>query len=202
MSKICKVEGCEKKHYCKGYCSKHYQQFKKYGCIPERTPRDPNEIVEYDDYAEMVLYNQRSEEVGRAIIDLECVDLVKDYKWYLDSENYVINSEVGKLHRFLMNAPKGMVIDHKNRNPLDNRLDNLRHCTVQQNSMNRSIQCNNTSGVTGVYWSKTYNKWIATIKINGKRKHLGYFKEKEDAIEARRQAEIVYFGEYNPNTED
>lgn len=202
MNKICKVENCDGKHYCKGYCNRHYRQFKKYGHILERTPRDPNEIIEYDDYAEIVLYNKQSEEVGRAIIDLECIDLIKDYKWYLDSENYVVNSEIGKLHRFLMNAPKGIVIDHKNRNPLDNRLNNLRPCTVQQNSMNRSVQCNNTSGVSGVYWSNTYNKWIARIKINGKAKHLGYFKELEEATKARRQAEIDYFGEYNPNIED
>lgn len=200
MSKICKVDGCNNKHLAKGYCDKHYKQVRKYGKIIDNEPK--NQIIKYNDYAEIILCNKQGREVARTLIDLDSIDLVKDYKWYADNENYVVNPKVGKLHRFLMNAPKGVVIDHKNRNPLDNRLDNLRPCTVQQNSMNRSIQRNNTSGVTGVYWSNTYNKWIATIKINGKRKHLGYFKEKEDAIEARRQAEIIYFGEYNPNTED
>ena len=51
MCKKCSVEGCENKHYAKGYCSRHYQQYKKYGHILERTIYDANEIIEYGDYA-------------------------------------------------------------------------------------------------------------------------------------------------------
>lgn len=62
--------------------------------------------------------------------------------------------------------------------------------------MNRSMRSDNTSGVTGVYWCKSRNKWNAEIRINSKKINLGYFINKEDAIKARKRAEIKYFGEY------
>jgi hypothetical protein len=61
------------------------------------------------------------------------------------------------------------------------------------------MQCNNTSGVAGVTWDKKNNKWKAQIHINRKTKYLGLYNTKEEAIEARRQAEIEYFGEFSPN---
>ena len=198
--RTCSVEGCNGKHHAKGYCTKHYQQIQKYGHILERTIRTLNEIIEYDDYAEIILYDNNNKEKARALIDLECVDLVKEYKWCLDN-GYVYNPKVGKLHRFLMNAPEDIVIDHKNRNPLDNRLDNLRPCTAKENAINKSKQSNNTSGVTGVFWDKQKNRWRAQITLNGKTIRLGSFKELEEATKARRRAEIDYFGEYNPNIE-
>lgn len=194
--RTCSVEGCENKHKAKGYCRKHYDQFKKHGHILEKTYRDLNEIIEYEDYAEIIICNIRCEEVARAIIDLECIDAIKDYNWHIHNDVYIINNQVGFLHRFIMNCPDDMVIDHINRNPLDNRRENLRICTQQQNTMNSSTRCDNTSGIPGVFWYKSRNKWMAYITINGKRKHLGYFKTKEGAVEARRQAEIEYFGEY------
>ena len=51
--KICKVDGCNGKHYAKGYCSKHYSQWRRYGKV-RRTLKDPNEIVLHDDYAEII----------------------------------------------------------------------------------------------------------------------------------------------------
>ena len=66
--------------------------------------------------------------------------------------------------------------------------------TIQQNTYNHSIFKNNTSGYTGVY--KKGKKWQAKITYNKKVIHLGTFKNKSDAINARKQAEIEYFGEY------
>lgn len=200
MSKKCSVEGCENKHYGKGYCVKHYTQLRRYGHILERTKFDSNEIIEYEDYAEIVLYNKKCEEIARAIIDLEYVDSVKKYKWYL-SHGYARNDEVGFLHRYIINPPDELVIDHINRNPLDNRCDNLRICTQQENQFNHSIHCNNTSGTTGIYLRESTNKWIAQIHINGGTKYLGVYNTKEEAAEARRQAEIEYFGEFAPTRE-
>lgn len=202
MSKKCTVEGCDNKHYCKGYCKKHYQQFYRYGQILEKTRYDSNEIIEHDDYAEMILYNNKGEEVTRTSIDLEYIDPIKKYKWCLDGHGYVYNSKIGLLHRFIMNCPDDLVVDHINHNKLDNRVCNLRVCTQQQNNMNARKGCNNTSGVRGVSFHKTNNKWKANIQVNGKRMHLGYFKTKDEAIEARRQAEIEYFGEFSPQLQD
>lgn len=201
MCKTCKVDGCNGKHQAKGYCNRHYKQFKRHGCILERTRNDANEIIEHDDYAEMILYNNKGEEVARALIDLEYVDVVNDYKWRLNYQGYVVNDKVGKLHRFLMNPGEDLVIDHINRNRLDNRICNLRACTLQENNMNKSIPCNNTSGIQGVSWDKNRNKWLVHITVNRKQIHLGYFNTIEEAAEARRQAEIEYFGEFAPNRE-
>lgn len=62
--------------------------------------------------------------------------------------------------------------------------------------MNNEIRKNNTSGVTGVHFDKSRNKWMAYITYNNRRIFLGYFNNKEDAIEARIAAEIEYFGDY------
>lgn len=192
--KICSVERCGNKHYAKGYCQKHYMQFKRHGEIIDNKPK--SDVIDCIDHAELVLYNKQNEEVARAIIDLEYVDVVKDYQWHLSAYGYVISKKAGKLHRFIMNCPDDMVIDHINRNPLDNRRENLRICTQQQNVMNKSIQSNNTSGIPGVCWNKNKNKWHARITVNGKTKSLGYHTTLEEAAEARRLAEIEYFGEY------
>lgn len=88
---------------------------------------------------------------------------------------------------------------HGNEHKIDNRKSNLRLVTKSQNQMNRGLQDNNTSGVVGVHFAKKQEKWIAYIKINGKRKHLGSFSNKNDAILARKHAEEVYFGEYQYN---
>lgn len=90
-------------------------------------------------------------------------------------------------------------IDHINRNPLDNRWENLREATFSQNQMNRGRQSNNTSGYTGVVYSKVTKRWLARIKINGKSKHLGCFKTAELANKCRLNAEKVYFGEFASN---
>lgn len=199
--KICKVEGCNCKVKAKGYCSKHYTQLSKYGKIT-RTRFDPNEIVEYDDYAEIVLYDKNCEEVNRALIDLDDVDKVNQYKWYM-SHGYVRSATANTfLHRLVMNCPEEMVIDHINHNPLDNRKSNLRICTKQQNNMNKKFMSNNTSGCMGVYWTNREKRWISKICYKGEEICLGYYKTKEEAIEARKQAEIDLFGEYRNDDED
>ena len=198
--KICKVEGCNGKHKAKGYCNKHYKQLLRHGKILERSHKDLNEIIEYEDYAEIVLYNKHNEEVARALIDLDDVDRVKNYKWSLAHE-YVYNHDKSRLHRYIMDCPEDMVVDHINHNPLDNRKENLRVCTQQQNCMNRSKTSKNTSGTVGVCWHKGSGKWVARIKINGKYKSLGSYNDLENAIQARKNAEIEYFGEYRNDSE-
>lgn len=83
------------------------------------------------------------------------------------------------LHRFILNAPKNKQIDHINGNGLDNRKSNLRLCTPQENARNRTKQKNNKSGLKGVSFDKTRNKWVARIKIQNRYKFLGRFESKE-----------------------
>lgn len=203
--KKCEVCGRECKRLKRKMCEKHYNQYRKYGEILDSSPRtkcDPNEIIEYDNYAEIILYNIRGEEVARTIIDLDDVDKIKDYKWYLKKDGYASNNKKILLHRLITDCPKDMVIDHINHDPLDNRKSNLRVCTQHQNLMNSSKRNDNTSGVIGVSYDKRINKWHAQIMYNKKHIHLGCFNTKEEAAEARRQAEIKYFGEYRNKDED
>lgn len=72
-------------------------------------------------------------------------------------------------------------IDHINRNKIDNSIYNLREVSNQQNSWNQKVAKNNTSGFTGVTWYKRVGKWGAYIKVDYKRKHLGFFAAPEQA---------------------
>ena len=196
---MCKVDGCTNtKIFAKGFCAKHYKQMYRHGKIL-KTIYEPNDIIYSNNYAEIILRGKYGEETGRAIIDLEDVDKVRQYKWCL-SNNHVLCRELNIfLHRFLLelNDPN-IYIDHINRNGLDNRKENLRLATPQQNCMNRSVQRNNTSEIPGVSWRKDRKKWRAFITINGKQLSLGCYENKEDAINARKEAEIKYFGEFSP----
>ena len=155
-----------------------------------------NEIITYDDYAEIILYDRQSNEKCRAIIDLDDVDKVKDIRWSFDGRYVRSSNKKIKLHRFVIDAPKNKIIDHINHNVLDNRKNNLRICTQNDNVKNKSKQINNTSGVTGVSWYKKYEKWRVRIQVNNKDILIGYFDDKEEAIKARKEAEIKYFGEF------
>jgi len=85
--------------------------------------------------------------------------------------------------------PKGMVNDHINHNRLDNRIENLRLVSIQDNNKNRGITELNTSGVVGVSWDKSRSKWFAFIKHDRKMKNLGRYECFDAAVKARKDAE-------------
>ena len=97
---------------------------------------------------------------------------------------------------FLQNPENKACVDHIDRNRTNNHTSNLRYATVSENSQNASMKSNNTSGVTGVSFHKLSQKWRAEIRVNESKKHLGYFVRIEDAIRARHDAEVLYFGEF------
>lgn len=135
--------------------------------------------------------------------DLEDAEKILQYTWYVDKRGYASTSiavdgnqqKTLKMHRLLGYYHP----DHHNRNKLDNRKNNLVMCTQQENSRNHTIQKNNTSGITGVNFTKSTNSWMARINDdNGNRIYLGCFANKNDAIIARLQAEKQYYGEFAP----
>lgn len=85
-----------------------------------------------------------------------------------------------------------LVIDHINGDSFDNRIDNLRLITRAENSKNKKVAINNTSGHVGVLLCKKSNKWRAFINSNGNQIHVGTYEDKAKAVEARKQAEIKY----------
>nr|DAG87205.1 MAG TPA: homing endonuclease [Herelleviridae sp.] len=89
-------------------------------------------------------------------------------------------------------------VDHINRDKNDNRKKNLRTVIHSQNGKNRSRQYNNKSGYTGACFDNTTQKWRARIIINNKVIYLGYYKQLEDAVRVRKEAEIKYYGDFAP----
>jgi hypothetical protein len=87
-------------------------------------------------------------------------------------------------------------VDHINGVKNDNRWSNLRAATHYQNQCNRLPQGNNTSGVPGVYFERSVNKWTAAVKANGKLHFLGRFSNKEDAVHAVRVARPKLHGDF------
>lgn len=90
--------------------------------------------------------------------------------------------------------------DHIDGNGLNNSRSNLRRATKSTNGMNRGAEKNSWTGYKGVSWHKHRKKYRARIKANGKEISLGYYVNIEDAIKARDEAELLYFGDYGrPN---
>lgn len=87
-------------------------------------------------------------------------------------------------------------VDHINRDPLDNRLVNLREATFSQNAMNAKLRHDSKSNRKGVSFRKARNKWEAYIKHNGVKLHLGEFSTFSGAMSARIAAEQKLFGPY------
>ena len=85
--------------------------------------------------------------------------------------------------------PNGQM-DHINHIKNDNRLKNIRVVSDAENKKNLALSKDNTSGITGVYWFKPAKLWKAQINVNGKGKVLGYFKNRLDAAECRKKAEV------------
>ena len=88
-------------------------------------------------------------------------------------------------------------VDHEYGDRTNNKIKYIRLATVSQNAMNLiNLPSDNTSGVIGVSWRKDRKKWVAVIRVDGVLKHLGYFTNKEDAIQARKEGEKKYFGRF------
>ena len=108
-----------------------------------------------------------------------------------------IGGKIYALHRLALFHATGEMptfdVDHVNRNRADNRLVNLRRATNAENQQNRVTGVLNRSGVLCVYWLTKQRRWLASIMVDGKSIHLGYFSEKEDAVAARTHAELERF---------
>lgn len=137
-----------------------------------------------------------------ALVDDEDFELVCKYKWH-NVGGYAqttFRSEGGRqnwyMHRLILNFPESP-IDHINNNPLDNRKQNLRVCTIRQNQQNQKLSERNKSGYRGVSYYKTRNKWRALISgSDGEVVFLGYFSNPEEAAKEYDKASMIYHGEF------
>lgn len=97
-----------------------------------------------------------------------------------------------RLHNFLLNPPKGYVVDHKNGDTLDYTRDNLRVVTRRENHFNRKPHNKKSDLPTGIYFQA--NKYVAYIDVDRKRHYLGRYPSLEEAVEVRKQAEEKHYG--------
>jgi hypothetical protein len=143
-----------------------------------------------------------------ALVDDIDFDWLNKWKWYAQGNNqgkfYAARDDRrnGKRKLRLMHKEilgrSGMNLtgDHKNRNPLDNRRQNLRPATKSQDRMNASLRSDNKSGFKGVSWSKAENRWSADITHLGKHYFLGYFLCPKKAAKVYDTAAQEKFGEF------
>lgn len=96
------------------------------------------------------------------------------------------------MHRVIMGAKDGEIVDHQDRNGLNNQEYNLRKCTHSQNMANRKSAKNSSSKYLGVTWNKALRKWKATVQD----KYLGYYAVEEDAARAYDEKAKELFGEF------
>jgi hypothetical protein len=100
------------------------------------------------------------------------------------------------MHRFIMQPPHHLIVDHKNGNKLDNRKSNLRICNHQQNNRNQRPKRNHTSGYKGVRRGKMLGSWDASITIDRKEIYIARFYDKLDAVQAYNTVAEQLFGEF------
>lgn len=91
------------------------------------------------------------------------------------------------VHRIITNCPKGMCVDHLNRNPLDNRKCNLKICTQRENNNNRKVRCTCKTGYPGIHQDKNTDKFITRIIYNGHRYYIGKYDTLEEAVEKQKE---------------
>lgn len=116
--------------------------------------------------------------------------------------NVSVNGRDYKVHRVVMLMcygfyGEGLDVDHINHIRNDNRLVNLRFVTRRENQRNQSLSSKNTSGVTGVHFSKARKKYMVQIGVNRKVICLGYFDTLEEAAAARAEANVKF--KFNSN---
>jgi hypothetical protein len=142
------------------------------------------------------------------IVDVEDYYRYGNLKWSVggrDGKFYAVRGiktgpdeiKLISMHREIINAPAGMLVDHRNGNNLDNRKSNLRLATATENSCNRrKIKRSGSSRYKGVSYNRRRGKWYARIKIHGESIFLGCFDNEVDAAKAYDEAARRYHGEF------
>ena len=137
-----------------------------------------------------------------AVIDADDVSLVEMWMWSARKSRktvYAVCRQGGRefsMHRILIGAVVGEEVDHRDLDGLNNRRRNLRKATTEQNQRNVGLRADNKSGVKGVSWNAKDKIWKASIKVGGKQKYLGSFKEKAKAADAYATASAKLHGEF------
>ena len=177
-------------------CQRHYNRVYKYGDPHYR--RQTNKFVEEGEVTR--LWTNQGVEF---LIDTEDHDKIKGSTWVANqSGGYLVarkNNKTIRLHRVLMgvqNDPEA-IVDHINGDVTDNRKQNLRITTHQENCQNTTYHKGTEVKYPGVSRTQDLKKYRARIMVDGKEIYLGRFDNQEDAIKVRKEAEKKYFGKHS-----
>lgn len=173
------------------------------GCLHKEqlAERSKKQFKKYNDYEVqadyVIMYTTKNEPF---YVDIEDFWRVRDICWCKNNGGYlsgVKDNERILLHRYIMDCPKDLEVDHlKPNTKYDNRKSNLVIKNHSQNLQNRN-ETKAKSKIRGVDWNKQNSKWRARIRVDNKEIHLGYFENIEDAAKARKEAEQKYYGRFS-----
>lgn len=137
-----------------------------------------------------------------ALVDDADYEWLVQWKWYARKGRRTwyairgINKKHLSMHRELLGATTGSVVDHKDGNGLNNQRDNIRLATYTQNRANSPKSRVNTSGYKGVIWQKRGSRWRCVIYWQRRNIHIGMFSDKIEAAKAYDEAAKKYHGEF------
>lgn len=149
-----------------------------------------------------IVYVKMSNTEKEMLVDSDIWEKLKNYCWYENTLGYAASKDYGAKKCILFhvtafpNCPRGLVRNHIDGNKLNNQRKNIRVIPQEKNCKNQVREKATSSGRNGVSFDSHKKKWNSYITLNGNRKNLGYFQNLDDAIKAREEAEIEYFGEY------
>ena len=146
------------------------------------------ELFRYDPVSGKLYWRVNKSSRARIGVEANCLTKYGYYNVSIDYKRYLVHRIIWKM----ITGTDPDSIDHINGTRHDNRIENLRSVDTSINMKNKSIRKDNPHGKTGAYWNKQNKNWRATIGLNGKLKCLGSFKNKEDAVKARNEAELKY----------
>ncbi len=149
--------------------------------------------------SQIPLWGKRGVIRGYAAVDDADEALANTRRWYWNKRGYAASDLTGSrvlLHRFLLSAPEGAEVDHRDGDKLNNRRENLRVSDRKGNGSNRSAQPFNTSGFKGVGWHKQSRRWRARIMVDHKDIFLGLYDSAAEAGKVYAEAAEKHFGEF------
>lgn len=185
-----------KLHFCNIECRRNYYALKKSLKMQNRRNKSDfnNKFIIKDTYA-IMLIESKTYGIKEVLVDINKIDELSQIFWHVAKAynnyfsvtgwNKTTKKEI-KLHRYLTKCPDNLIVDHINRNPLDNRLENLRCVTPSENQLNSSTHNNSLSKHKGIRL-RPHGKYQARIMINKKAISIGHFNTLEEAIKAREQ---------------
>lgn len=213
---VCGISSTEKRvNFIKAanmyLCRKHREQFMRFGEFKDSNSRgvfDSNEIRILEDYAEIDTYDSYGNIVETYIVDKDEVIKLEKYKWrtvYKKDKPYLFTGNQKKeriyFHRLVMNNPE-LQVDHISGNTLDNRKENLRIVSIQDNMKNLKKKKDNTSGIRGVSYSNKTHKYKVDFTYEKRRMYFKEFDEISKAVYLRYLVEKEFLKDLRNTSND